>query len=509
MKRTLNIHLGRQLFIIEEDAYEKLQVYLKQLERQFHFEESMREILEDIEMRFAELLQLYLGTDRKVVELKDVEQAIGSLGTPESIVEESELNSDEKYSSNESNENPKKRLFRDPENAVLGGVCSGIGAYFNIDPVIVRLIFILLTLTGFSFFMYIVLWVIIPQAISPSDRLQMKGKTVTIDSLKEEINSAAERIKSDALRVKDNFKQKQSGLYNESVRLRKIIFRILGVGFIVFAFISFIFYVTIVTGYFNFIPTNGTFEDTNLYDFLALVFPNETKLGLIWTAILIGGLCFCLGLLNTGIRLFMDRKHYFLKIVGIATAIGFTLSVILGFIGGTHLLRDFSVQTEIEVESLSFASSKLEVTTEPEYYNNKKVYSTDGIDFIELNGNKIVQEGITLTYKASKDSIFHVLHIQRAHGKNKNEAAIRCNHIKNEFYLKNNVLHLNPKYSYPKKDGIREQEVEVIIEVPINKELYINGVKQPILFDNTEEQNFGDRSGMLFTNKPFESLNEY
>jgi len=88
MKKTLSIHLGRQLFIIEEDAYDRLQQYLQRLESSLKGEEGVGDIIEDIEMRFAELLMSYLGETRKVVTIEDVEKGVGSLGEPEEISED-------------------------------------------------------------------------------------------------------------------------------------------------------------------------------------------------------------------------------------------------------------------------------------------------------------------------------------------------------------------------------------------------------------------------------------
>ena len=90
MKKTLSIHLGRQLFVIEEDAYDRLQAYLKKLEASLANESGITEIIEDIEMRFAELLTQYLGDTRQVVTIGDIEKAITSLGEPEEITEETE-----------------------------------------------------------------------------------------------------------------------------------------------------------------------------------------------------------------------------------------------------------------------------------------------------------------------------------------------------------------------------------------------------------------------------------
>src|SRR3990167_2659109 len=124
MKKTLSIHLGRQLFIIEEDAYDRLQQYLQRLENSLKGEEGVGDIIEDIEMRFAELLMSYLGENRKVVTIEDVEKGVSSLGEPEEISEDAPK--EEPQGKRTEWYEPKQRKFyRDTENGMLAGVAAG------------------------------------------------------------------------------------------------------------------------------------------------------------------------------------------------------------------------------------------------------------------------------------------------------------------------------------------------------------------------------------------------
>ena len=184
MKKTLSIHLGRLLFIIEEDAYDRLQQYLHRLELSLKAEEGVVEIMEDIEMRFAELILTYLGETRKVVNINDIETGIASLGEPEEITEEAEQQTGkEKAGAETSSSFGQRRLYRDPENNMLGGVCAGLAAYLNIDPVVVRIVFVLLLFTGAGFPAYILFWIIVPNAVTPSDRLRMQGKARNVQNM--------------------------------------------------------------------------------------------------------------------------------------------------------------------------------------------------------------------------------------------------------------------------------------------------------------------------------------
>ena len=143
MKITVSINLGGYSFNIDEDAYAELKRYLKNLELHFAGEESSSEILSDIETRMAELFRTKITSYKQVITIEDVRQAISILGTPEDISDNDGSSAHEKFSSP-----GYHRMYRDTDHRLIGGVCSGMGAYWNIDPVIIRIIFVALAFAG-------------------------------------------------------------------------------------------------------------------------------------------------------------------------------------------------------------------------------------------------------------------------------------------------------------------------------------------------------------------------
>ena len=137
MKKTFNINLGGIVFHIDEDAYELLDKYLSNLRIHFSKEEGGEEIVHDMELRISELFSERLNERNQVITLNDVEEIIAQMGKPEEFSEET---TQDTSSYSESKEKGVKRLFRDPDNKVLGGVCSGIAAYFGWDVIILRII---------------------------------------------------------------------------------------------------------------------------------------------------------------------------------------------------------------------------------------------------------------------------------------------------------------------------------------------------------------------------------
>ena len=192
MKKTIKISLQGSVFHIDEDAYTLLQQYLTEIGNFFKSREEAGEIIQDIEIRIAEIFTERLAGKREVVSLADVKYMISILGRPAQIFDEQ----DEGTPGPQASAQGKKRLFRDPENAVLGGVCGGLGAYFNADPVWFRVLFILLTLAyGSSILIYLILWIVLPEARTSTQRLEMQGTPVNINTISKNLNNEINRVK--------------------------------------------------------------------------------------------------------------------------------------------------------------------------------------------------------------------------------------------------------------------------------------------------------------------------
>jgi len=195
MKITVSINLGGYSFNIDEDAYTELKRYLKNLELHFAEEESSSEILSDIESRMAELFRGKLTAYKHVITIDDVNQVISVLGTPEDISDNEKRSAGDKFSTPGYN-----RMYRDPDRRIIGGVCSGMGAYWNIEPWIVRVIFLILAMMGgLGILIYLILYIVLPEAKTTAQKIEMKGDPVNIhnikDSVKQEFNTVTKKMK--------------------------------------------------------------------------------------------------------------------------------------------------------------------------------------------------------------------------------------------------------------------------------------------------------------------------
>jgi phage shock protein PspC (stress-responsive transcriptional regulator) len=191
MKITLSVNLGGYSFNIDEDAYSELKRYLRNLEIHFAAEESSSEILSDIESRMAELFRAKLTTYKQVITIEDVNNSISVLGTPEDISNDEGTSARDKFSSP-----GYHRMYRDPDHRMIGGVCAGMAAYWNMDIWVVRMIFVGVTiLGGLGLLVYLILYIVLPEAKTTAQKIEMKGEPVNINNIKDSVKKEFDNVR--------------------------------------------------------------------------------------------------------------------------------------------------------------------------------------------------------------------------------------------------------------------------------------------------------------------------
>ncbi len=208
MNKTVNINLGGIFFHIDEEAYQKLKKYLEAIRRSLHDDpQGKDEIINDIEIRISEILSDKIKDARQVVNVKDVDAIIEIMGKPEDYVSEDAIFEESDFKQNTS----RKKLYRDPDDKFLGGVCSGIAHYLGIDPIWVRLFWLFLVVTyGSGVLIYMLLWILLPVANTTSQKLEMEGEEVNISNIEKKIR---EEFKD----VSNRFKEGMEG-FNEEIK---------------------------------------------------------------------------------------------------------------------------------------------------------------------------------------------------------------------------------------------------------------------------------------------------
>ena len=212
MKKTLTVNISGIVFHIDEDAYNVLNDYLQSIKQHFSATNGGEEIISDIEARIAEMLKETITNGKQVITIEDIERVIEVIGRPGEFGEPAEETDENKQTHEEKS---TKRLFRDPDNAILAGVCGGLGAYFQTDPLWFRLAFVILSIPGVGtpVLVYFVLWILVPEAKTATEKLQMKGEKVNMSnigaSIREEIDKLKDKFNEFAKEAKHTYKKKE------------------------------------------------------------------------------------------------------------------------------------------------------------------------------------------------------------------------------------------------------------------------------------------------------------
>lgn len=206
MRKTENINIGGQGFIINQDAFLNLERYLTDLENHFKGHEGSSDIMEDIEIRIAELFEMELKS-REIIEQKDLLKVISVMGTVNDLNGNIDEINNEAF---ESSIKTGKKLFRNRENGIIGGVCSGLASYLGIDePIWVRLFFIFTIWVGFTPLLYVIFWIITPEAKTSSDKLAMHGEPINIENMVKNIEEEFHDLKDRFNKFGEDLKSKK------------------------------------------------------------------------------------------------------------------------------------------------------------------------------------------------------------------------------------------------------------------------------------------------------------
>ncbi|MEY4660042.1 MAG: hypothetical protein RJB36_1808, partial [Bacteroidota bacterium] len=354
MNKTVSIHLQGVPFILEEQAFDRLNSYMLQLKEILQKEEGSDEIIQDIELRMVELIQQKLTPFKQVVELSVIDQIIEKLGEPEVFSDDTEAIHE--TTSALHNDSVEKRLFRDGDRAMIGGVCAGVAAYFNIDVVIVRVIYICCFLTfGIGFLLYIALWAIIPIAKTSSDKLRMKGQHVNLENMKSELEDAANRIKKGAREFKSN-----SGIQSTFGSILRVISVILGIWALLFG--TGIFVLAIIF-FMNpaIIPAqlNGRFM--SFQDFGELLFESASHATYFYLGIALISIAVVAQSYLFGIRLITQFKASYLKVFTAIFGLTLVVGIVLVSLGGVQIGRSMAIYGEVEKEIATISGSHLNI----------------------------------------------------------------------------------------------------------------------------------------------------
>jgi phage shock protein PspC (stress-responsive transcriptional regulator) len=497
MNKTITINLAGLVFNIEENAYQILKDYLSAIKNHFRNEEGCEEIVADIESRLAELLKANTHAGKQVLIEADINAAINTMGKPEEFTDgaEEETHSASQEQRSNSSKTTTRRVFRDGDNRMLGGVCSGIANYFDTDPLWIRLILVVLFFGfGSGLLLYIILWIIIPEAKTTAEKLEMHGDPIDINTISQTVKEEAEQLKNRmhdfGKGVKKEYQyQKKSGVGNKIGNLIYTIFhglftvisKVVGVFFVFFGLVLFVALLAVLFGF-------GNVDGLSMHSFLEAVGGENFsffyfKLGLI----------LCVGiplsmLVYKGMKLILGIKVRYRWLNLSAGMLWFAGLVICSYIG-MRILNDYSSETQLK-DQLKI-SSQANDTLYVKANNNYTGTATDA-DFRWNRDRWLISSTETpmiwwgspnVKIITSENDSLSVFMIKSSQGVDKPDAAQRAKKINYKLSQQDSSLLVDNYFSFTGTDKFRNQEVNVLIKLPKNKVVYLDKSLSRLLYD--------------------------
>lgn len=484
MNKTVTVNISGFIFNIEEEAYQVLKTYLEAVRKTFAGTEGSQEIMADIEARIAELFHLKLHERKHVITPEDVNEIIGIMGEPE-VYSDEDTNADNGSNKNAKSEqaddthNPHRKIYRDEDDHVVGGVASGISHYFQTDPIWIRLAFVILAIITFgtAIFIYIVLWIIMPAAKTTSEKLHMKGKDVTIESIRQKVNEEFSNLgdkmrnNENASKAKDFAQEVATNLGSALTVIGKSIVKIIGLLFIIFG-------LGLLVSSIGGLITMDTFSEMspdltfNVIDEFFLFNRNYLVLGLVGGGILV--LAPVIGLIYTGIRMLGGIKTP-VPFLSVTLFIMFFAGLLISGFVGTRIATQVSQSHEIPQYYENFSSrDTVAVRILPDNYFHDLIsrHESNFLELIKFQDNNVVMgQNVSLYIRNSTTAFATVKVIRSSNGPTQQEAIRLSENIDYEYNVSDSLIELSPNIIIPRDDHFRDQRVEIIISIPEGKYL--------------------------------------
>ncbi|MFL9843721.1 PspC domain-containing protein [Flavobacterium rhizosphaerae] len=478
MNKTVSINLGGLFFHIDEDAYQKLNNYFDAIRRSLS-PDGKDEIMSDIEGRIAELLSDKMKNDKQVVGTKEIDEIISVMGEPEDYrLDDEEPVKEKKTQSHTTYEYIRTRKFyRDEDNSIIAGVCAGLAHYFRIDPLWIRILFIVSPFISFgtSIIIYILLWVLIPKAITTTEKLEMRGEPINISNIekkvKEEINVITEKLqKVDYDRVGNNIRSGADKVGNALGSIISAVFK--AVGKVIGAFIT-VFSALTLGGLIVMLIIllfSSSIEGTLWYPYINSV--NYTHLP-IWTGALAAFFVLaipCFTIFLAGLKILVTNLKPISSTAGYVLAaiwvISLSACIYLAMYETSQLSnqgKDYEKHT-LEVDKNEVLNVKFRFSN----YYAKDIYYNDDYRFVQDTlGNPLIYSNKIRFYVMETDEEMPYVQIEKlANGHTLAEASKTASRIKYHFSVEGNTLNLDNYLLYSVEDKYKIQRVEIILYLP-------------------------------------------
>lgn len=483
MNKTVNINLANILFHIDEEAYTKMRRYLESVKRSFANTPGSDEILADIEARIAELFHEKLKNDRQVITHKEVDEVIAIMGQPEDYMVDEDIFDDGPTPSSSTQKRVKK-LYRDTQMKYVAGVSSGLAHYVGVNPLWIRLIWVVTTLlSGGGFILiYGLLWILIPEAATTSEQLNMRGEDINISNIerkvKEGFDDIADKVKSvDYEKMGDKVKNGGKTFFDTIGDIVMFFFKIFG------KFIGIILIIVgaaTIIGMFIGMLTVGTLDWVRLPGIDNFI-SNSTEAP-VWLLSLL--MFFAIGipfffLLYLGLKILVNN----LKSIGnIAkfSLLGLWLISLIGLIvigvrtAAAHAYSgSTTVEEEVYFENLprrqagAIDTLNISAVTTKLFDNRGHIRVDDSIMTYTDDGEEVLlSDNVRFKIKRTKDTVVSVEIRKEANGRSFDQAREKADKIRYNYKVEGNTIYLDDFLMTQSTSRFNDEEVRVTIYLP-------------------------------------------
>ncbi|WP_256010866.1 PspC domain-containing protein [Desertivirga xinjiangensis] len=473
MNKTIIININGIVFHIEEDAYELLKTYMTEVKRHFAYSSDSDEIITDIENRLAEMFTERLAAQSKqVIVIQDVIEITAQMGSVNDFEDIDGQPEDSAIFS-------EKRLYRDPDDKTIAGVCSGVAHYFDIEVKWVRILAILsIFLSGSGLIIYGILWLVIPEAKTRQERMAMKGEPLNLQNFKKSFDDEVEAFKGNFnkpgfQKSADTIGDFVNNLFELITKGIKICIKAIG-ALIIFAggmaLLGLIGSLLFFLGFWN-------NEELNVLPFIAI---NPEYRSSVYISAFLLSVIPLIALILFAVRVIFNRKLIsrtgsFAMLVLWLTGLG------MGVYYGSKIASEFKEEARFEQRS--------DLLSYPVYYlklnPNRLLTHEDSLklNIAGFNGNILIDDHddfdrlteFDLHIEKSDEAGSMVFKEFKAQGKTFESALKTAQKTQYQFLQTDSTL-IFDKYLYLSDNALyRDQKVNVTLKIPVDTRLIIDG----------------------------------
>jgi len=520
MNKTINVNIGGRIFSVEEEAFDKLEKYLRAIRQSFEGHQSADEIIADIELRVSELFDERINDSKQVIVKDDVEAVIAIMGKPEDYLDQDEEQEDREFKRKKTAKFYEKRVFRDPDRKIIFGVCAGLSAYLGWDPIFLRAIFIVSTLAwGTGPLIYIVLALIIPKAKTTAEKLQMRGEPVTVDNISKKVNESftgmkdeikdfsakhdinSERVHQTGRQLGDMISQIIEAVGRILKVVLKIISKIIGVAFLIAGAFGLMGIVTGLVGIDSFAEAT---RDREFQEFISTIYTDSSKkwhfmFGSLLTAgipltamLLIGIRLLFTKIKNTGI---IALALVFLWIVGVGLVTYSSIDLIKHRDTSTRFTQTLPLDMENDVDTLTLdvEGADLPRIQFDDKFMDASLFFEGGVTIPWVDSTNVMYIGKNrITVKQTVGKKFSLEVEKYAKGSSQKKALHNAREIESHYSVNSDSLRISPYFILDNDVKIRSQRTMYTLYVPVGKSIHLAPRSEDIIYDIPNIDNIYD-----------------